>query len=119
MSQETETAYLDTLLEKTKPNSNYVRFNSGDKKTLIFHGDKDHVFETNDERFGPRMRFLCEDATENALNPVPNRIWDVSNRWGRIIISYLKKGKEVLEVERIGTGTGTFYQFTPADLGGE
>jgi hypothetical protein len=108
-----EMSYLETIQKNLEPKTNYIKFQSGDKKTLIFGHDEEHVMQVDDERFGKRVRFIVTDVTD-AMRPIENRIWDTSPRWARIIISYILKNRECLEVERQGTGTGTNYMITPA-----
>lgn len=109
----TQTQNLEELEQATKPQTNYVKFGSGEKRVLIFSGDQERAHLVDDERFGKRVRFIVVDVTD-PMRPVEGRIWDTSFRWARIIINYLKKNQECLEIERQGTGTGTNYMILPA-----
>ena len=104
---------LDRIKQEIKPNSQYVKFNDGETKTLLFNSDESHTMIHNDERFGKRVRFIVTDMTDS-MRPVENKIWDVSRRWANQVISQLDKNNEMLEITRQGTGTTTVYAIASA-----
>ena len=106
-------SYLETLEQELAPKTNYVKFANGEKKTLIFRGDEEHAHTVEDERFGKRVRFVVTDVTD-PIRPVENKMWDTSFRWARMIIGYVKRNQECLEITRQGTGTDTQYIIMPA-----
>lgn len=107
-------SYLETIEEQLKPRSNYVRFQNNEKKTLIFKNDETGVQIVDDEKFGRRVRFTVTDVTD-PIRPQENLLWDVSPRWSRMIISYIKRNQECLEITRQGMGTETQYIMMPAN----
>lgn len=104
---------LERLEELFKPKSNYIRFAPNEKKTLIFNANPETAHEQNDEKYGLRCRFIVVDVTD-PMRPEENKIWDVSPRWAKMILSWLKKNQECLEITREGSGTSTNYVIMPA-----
>lgn len=105
--------YLEELEQQLAPKTNYVKFANNEKKILIFRGDEENAHVVDDERFGKRVRFTVTNVTD-PIRPVENQYWDTSFRWARMIINYVKRNQECLEITRQGTGTDTQYIIMPA-----
>lgn len=108
--------YIQTLREQIKPQSNFIKFASGEKKVFIFRPDEEHIYKTESEYNGKRqerVRFIVTDVTD-AMRPAEDRIWDASKRWAKIVLDYLDRNQECLEIERQGAGTDTQYYIMPA-----
>ena len=126
---------LESLLEEINekwPSSTtdvrikYIKFMSDkDRKTLSFTGKVDKVevpakdFETGldiPNKYVTRYVFDCYDITDTQdTNGLP-AIWERGTRDARIILNYLSKGKNTLEVVRNGQpgSKTTTYLFYPA-----
>jgi hypothetical protein len=103
------TEYIQTFKEQVKPKANnYLKFNDGDKKTLIFKISPETAYMIKDELYGERAQFIVTDVTD-PIRPVENLIWKTSKRWARMVASFVEDHEECLTIERQGSGTNTQY----------
>ncbi len=126
-------SFLEEINEKwpssaTDVRIKYIKFMSDkDRKTLSFTGKVDKVevqakdFETGldiPDKYVTRYVFDCYDITEPNTQNIngPPSIWERGTRDARIILHYLSKGINTLEVVRNGQpgSKTTTYLFYPA-----
>jgi len=112
MSTQT-TSNLEMVRSELKSESNYIKFEDGEKRVLIFNADGEHTQVVVDEKYGKRGRFIVTDVTD-PMRPREGKIWDVSRRWANRIMDFLEKHEDCLEIERQGMGTGTIYSIRAA-----
>ncbi|HEX5187409.1 MAG TPA: hypothetical protein VFV86_11020 [Nitrososphaeraceae archaeon] len=111
LSQE-ELNNIKKMEQSLKKDSKYIKIEPNTSKTLrfILSEEMGPISKTYNEKPFEQYSFIAiEENTDNI-----ERRFEVGKRSAEAILEKLKEGYKVLNVERIGSGTGTMYIPRPA-----
>jgi hypothetical protein len=109
LSQEEQENFNEFELQQKK-DSKYIKFEDGETKTLKFDTSKRPEREASKKYAGKiNWKFSVVEPSVS----LDTKDWSTNAKVARAIVEELRKGYQVLDIERFGSGTDTRYKVTP------
>ena len=100
----------DEIEQASKANSQFFKLNPGEKAMLKFDEKKIQVVEAE---FNGQKKKRVRYGVVNVNRPGEEKFFEISMAHSTQLNAFLKRGFMLLEVERIGGGKETRYNFVP------